>query len=897
MSLSKSHVLFAVDPALAVIDCSPSRILRALVIAIVVTSVNVADAQTPALPYTCGCDGTLSTSSCGVAHPTFSAAAAALTTAVSADGIAPCKKHRAAGSQGQSSASYVPFHASLEAPTSYFYPLSPPGDTPLRACQNFLAQYPQFVFESLIRYDQPPFVNQHACRSWYPAEQRWLVHILQWTCASPSAVFWGGWAASMGGVTVPPGVYCLAGARAGVFINNAASIERPQQCPLPGNPIQVNSEEKIDRAVDYAGTTLRFERFYGSQKIARRGGAFIHSFADALEKDGLAVGHRRSDGTIVRFNLSSFGLPPVYPASADLRTTVAIDASGTAPGATRYKIDSLSEPRIDTFDSFGLNLKRLYADGRSITFTHIDALGARVPATAPTCNVLVGGLPVPNQTVPSTLQCVTDDFGRQINFRYAVVHTDGYPVQVNLIQVIDPAGNVIQYAYDEATSVPGPIGTAPSNNLTSVTYPDGYRRLFHYNEPANASGTPQRNALTGITEVVPTSAPVRLSTYKYDAVGRAIYTERAGGIDAYSINYSIPRREVAITDARGTQRTYSFNTVVGVERPLGSTQPAGSGSTACSDSLTYDANGNVASRVDFNGNKTCYVYDLTRNLETKRVEGLAASVDCSTALSSPPAGARIITTQWHPDWRLQTRIAEPKRITTTLYNGQGAVCAPSAALVDGRPLAVVCSTSEQATTDETGAAGFSATTTGAPRVSSYTHTTYGRMLTATDGNGKTTTYAYHADNHPDLGKRGNVATITNAANHVTHYTDYNLHGQPTRVVDANGVVTSNVYDSRLRLRSRTVGSEVSLFDYHPAGHLTKSTLPDGATLTYGHDLAHRLTAIQDQKGNRIEYTLDAMGNRIKEQTKDPSGVLKGNIARVIDALNRVRQVTGSGQQQ
>jgi YD repeat-containing protein len=466
MSQSRSHVLFAVNPALFVIDCSPSCILRALVIALVVMTVNVADAQTQTLPYTCGCEGTLTSSSCGVAHPTFSAAAAALKTAVNTYGVATCKKHRAGGSQGQSSAAYVPFYASLEAPTSYFYPLAPPGDTPLRACQNFLAQYPQFQFDSVIRTTS----NKHACRSWYPAEQRWLEHILQWTCASPSSVFPGGWAPSMGGVTVPPGVYCLAGALAGVWINNTATIERPQQCPMPGNPVQVNSEEKIDRAVDYAGTTLRFERFYGSQKIARRGGAFIHSFADALEKDGFAVGHRRSDGTIVRFTLSSFGLPPVYPASADLRTTVAIDASATAPGATRYKIDSLS----DTFDSFGLNLKRLYADGRSITFTHIDALGARVPATAPTCNVLVGGLPVPNETVPSTLQCVTDDFGRQINFRYAVVHTDGQPVQVNLIQVIDPAGNVIQYAYDEATSVPGPIGSAPSNNLTSVTYPDGY---------------------------------------------------------------------------------------------------------------------------------------------------------------------------------------------------------------------------------------------------------------------------------------------------------------------------------------------------------------------------------------------------------------------------------------
>ena len=49
----------------------------------------------------------------------------------------------------------------------------------------------------------------------------------------------------------------------------------------------------------------------------------------------------------------------------------------------------------------------------------------------------------------------------------------------------------------------------------------------------------------------------------------------------------------------------------------------------------------------------------------------------------------------------------------------------------------------------------------------------------------------------------------------------------------------------------------------------------------------------DQRGNRIDYTLDAMGNRITEKTKDPGGVLVGNIARVIDALNRIERRTGA----
>ncbi|MBK6287171.1 MAG: hypothetical protein IPF49_05920 [Gammaproteobacteria bacterium] len=36
--------------------------------------------------------------------------------------------------------------------------------------------------------------------------------------------------------------------------------------------------------------------------------------------------------------------------------------------------------------------------------------------------------------------------------------------------------------------------------------------------------------------------------------------------------------------------------------------------------------------------------------------------------------------------------------------------------------------------------------------------------------------------------QGNPATRTNALGHVTQWTDYNASGQPTRMVDPNGVI-------------------------------------------------------------------------------------------------------------
>ena len=704
------------------------------------------------------------------------------------------------------------------------------------------------------------YSNQWHCRGFYIPEKRVVVTYINWRCSQPGGPFYGGlWY----DIFIAPDGVCWAANRAGVFAYTATP-ERPPKCPIVGNPIQVNSQEKLQRETDYASPTLRFDRYYGSEKtVSRPGSSWSHSFADFVSTHATTIGQHVADGTVVRF-----GLSPLQPLSADTRTTI-VETTATADGQVRWTITALNEARIDQFDYSGRILQRRFADGRSVRFTYIDANGARVPATAPACQMLVNGMPVSSEATRSTLQCVTDDYGRQLNFRYAAPVVDGFAIRANLLQMIDPAGNVYQYAYDEATSNPVP-GRPPVYNLTSVMYPDGYRLLYHYNEPANTANAQLVNALTGVSEVVPTTQPFRLSTFKYDTQGRAIYTERAGGINAYSVNYAVPRRETVITDPLGTQRRYTFTKLLGVERVTGSTQPAGAGSGACADALAYDANGNVSSRIDFNGNKTCYAFDLNRNLETRRVEGLSANTDCVSALTSPPAGARIISTQWHPDWRMQTRIAEPNRITTITYNGQGATCAPSTVLVDGKSPAVICSRAEQATTDPSGALGFGAGLVGTARTWSYTYATYGRVLTATDPNGKITTTMYYPDDDPDAGRRGMVALVTNAVNLATQYSDYNLHGQPTRIVAPNGLVTLNSYDARLRLRSQSVGSELTVFDYHPAGHLLRITMPDGATTTYGYDNARRLTSIQDQLGNRISYTLDGMGNRVSERIRIPA---------------------------
>jgi RHS repeat-associated protein len=176
------------------------------------------------------------------------------------------------------------------------------------------------------------------------------------------------------------------------------------------------------------------------------------------------------------------------------------------------------------------------------------------------------------------------------------------------------------------------------------------------------------------------------------------------------------------------------------------------------------------------------------------------------------------------------------------------------------------------------------------RTWTYTYDSYGRMLTAqgprTDVN-STTTYTYYTCT---TGYQcGEVQTITDALGHVWTFNTYNAHGQPLTITDPNGIVTTLTYDARLRLLSRQIGTELTSYSYYPTGLLKQVTLPDGGTVAYVYDGAHRLTDITDGLGNHIHYTLDNMGNHTAENTYDPGGTLHRTHSRVFNALNELYQ--------
>jgi YD repeat-containing protein len=279
----------------------------------------------------------------------------------------------------------------------------------------------------------------------------------------------------------------------------------------------------------------------------------------------------------------------------------------------------------------------------------------------------------------------------------------------------------------------------------------------------------------------------------------------------------------------------------------------------------------------------------------------------------PAAGTaeRKVLTQWHPDWKLEARRAEPKKITTRVYNGQvdptvggsAVSCAPGTALVDGKPIAVLCRQVEQATSDATGASGFSATAVGNPKITNWTYNQYGQVLTINGARTDVTdvtTYEYYADTQADW-TLGDLKKVTNELSQVTQFTKYDRNGRLVEMLDPNGVKTTNTYSPRGWLTQQVVTpngggtAQTTVYDYDAAGQLKKVTAPDSSYVNYTYDNAHRLTQVDDSAGDRVEYTLDGIGNRTAENWKDSGGTLRKTLSRTIDALNRVQSVVGGMQ--
>lgn len=459
---------------------------------------------------------------------------------------------------------------------------------------------------------------------------------------------------------------------------------------------------------------------------------------------------------------------------------------------------------------------------------------------------------------------VTDSHGRTLTFTY---NAEG-----RVSSVLLPDGSNIFYEYKELVDVTAlfrayvptaPVITNhPSWAVEYVIFPDATpaahadnpRVRYHYED------TNDPELLTGITD----ERTVRFATWVFDATGRATSSTHAGGADTTTFSYNPSLNQTTVTNALGRDTVFTFGHLSQGQRYITDVDGQVTPNCPASNSqLAYDANDFVSQVTDEEGRVTKYTNDA-RGRPTQIIEAFGTPL------------ARTTSYTWHATFNLPTQIVAPNLTTTNTYDATGRVT--------------------QKTLTDTTSHSVPYSTNGQARTWTYTYNAAG-LLEVLDGPvpGSSDSYDYNYD------ASGYVTQLTNGLGHVTDIVLVNGRGQPTEILDPNGVTTEIAYDPRGRITEITVdpgaNEAVTAFEYDAAGNITKVTRPNGAYLTYTYDDARRATRIENNLGEKIEFAYNAAGLVTQTDVKASGGTIIQTQSAVYDEMGRLLKTIGAASQE
>ncbi|WP_285448904.1 RHS repeat-associated core domain-containing protein [Xanthomonas sp. LMC-A-07] len=465
-----------------------------------------------------------------------------------------------------------------------------------------------------------------------------------------------------------------------------------------------------------------------------------------------------------------------------------------------------------------------------------------------------------NYSTSGFLENVRDDQGRTLSFHY---NND------NLVDhIIAPDGKKIVFNYD-------------SKLLRSVTYPDGFQKIYLYNEEGYVNPYTSPGSLTGVVD----ESGNRLSSTWYDANNKAYKTGLANGADTFSISFSTmggSLQSVANKPTGGWRES-----LMKFEKGNLIESSFSDGCDGCPPkSVIYKYTNGLLASIVRNGTLTKYEYDDENN-EKIRLEAPESKFE------------RRNETDWDK--------SKKAPISLRAYSHSGILLKNSIYTYNSRRQ--VTSLSEQASglLDRSIAyeycdlAGNSCPLLGLPSSKD------GPQRGTTDR----TSYDYYSADDATctnvagscLYRKGDLKQVIMPSGQATNYLSYDGAGRPLSVKDANGIVTDYTYHPRgwltaSKVRGADDSSEaddrITRIDYWPTGLVKQVTQPDGAFTAFTYDAAHRLTDITDNAGNTVHYTLDNAGNRVKEDTKDAAGTLKRTLSRVYNQLGQLKTQATAG---
>jgi RHS repeat-associated protein len=442
---------------------------------------------------------------------------------------------------------------------------------------------------------------------------------------------------------------------------------------------------------------------------------------------------------------------------------------------------------------------------------------------------------------------VTDQGGRS-RFRGPGHDTDGY-----YFSIIDALGNTAKYYWglhwwdnEDIRKVVKPLGNTPATNAFDQSRcEDSDCGLVKTQADAYGNVT-TLSADTGVDVVAPDGtvtnyrfsggAPASLTdpagnkaTFTTTARGLiSSITDRMGGVTA--ITYHTQTGKVAsVTNAlkKKVANTYTAQTQT-------FTNPANSEQVSVTfynltridypdstnERFTYDAKGNMLTRIDRAGKTWTHTYNgrgqvLTITGPTGGVTANTYMSDATLASTTDPDG--IVTTYEYDAYKRLQRIIGP----------------------DSSHREISYDLNDRITSlrDENG------------NVFSYVYDANGNLTGITDPLGYQTTYGY------DLMDR--VSQVTDGLNK-TATMAYNTMGRPQTFSDRNSLVTSFAYDPRGWRNSASLGGKTWTTGYNDEGVVTSITTPLNNTTTYQNDGIGHITAITDPLGNKTTLARDAL---------------------------------------
>ncbi|MFK3651113.1 RHS repeat-associated core domain-containing protein [Lysobacter enzymogenes] len=597
------------------------------------------------------------------------------------------------------------------------------------------------------------------------------------------------------------------------------------------NPCNVKTGEKIEHHTDIDLSWIALTRSYHSG-IAVRSGGFGPGWTHSLD---------------LRLNISpdtlglsgGNGYQVRYKKVGD--AFIAADNSGdrVAASGTQWKLYRGGDVLV--FDNKGRLIEQQYEDGTSLIYTYGDY---------------------------DRLDKVTHSTGRSLQFNYASNASDALIASVSA-----DGATLASYTYTTGRQV------------ETATYPGGSQRTYHYED------TRFPRHLTGVTH----EDNQRYSTFAYDAKGRVISSQHAGGAGGITLTYPAEGGS-EVTDSLGQKTRYGLTSGSGaLPRRFGDiVDETGTVKNLYNDEAS-DFRGRPASLTNRKGVKAEYAYAEANDAITGAP---ARTVTTTEAVGLPEQRVSTATIDIASNRPIRTAVGEQE--TRIVRNAR--LQPVSVAVRD-----TVTNEVRTTTYAYCEAADVAAANSACPILG---------LLKSVDGPrtdvNDVTAFEYYGSDDSTCAttpalctyRKGDLRKTIDALGRATEVLGYDPQGRPLSVLDANGVVTDYEYQSRGWLTATKVrgadnavetDDRITRIEHWPTGLVKKVTLPGNVATSYTYDAAQRLSDITDNAGNTIHYTLDLAGNRKQEETKTAGGVLKQTLSRVFNVLSQLETLKDASQ--